>query len=137
MTKAVIDTNVIVSSLIQPLGKPAAILDMVMAEEVEPVVNEAVLAEYADVLNRPKFGFPEALVSGFVDYLKAKSTRCLAIPQPETLPDPDDKVFWDLAVTSNAILVTGNTKHFPSNSEIVMTPARFLEHLASDRRESV
>lgn len=132
MIKAVLDTNVLVSSLIQPLGHPAAILDLFIVGEIDLVVNDAVLAEYEDVLNRPKFNFPRNLVAGTVGYLRAKSSRCYSIPQTDSLPDPDDKVFWDLAVTNNAVLVTGNAKHFPA-SEIVMSPGRFLQFYHEQR----
>ena len=128
MIKAVLDTNVVVSALLQPLGKPAAVLDLVMAGQIDLIVNDAVLAEYEDVLLRPKFGFNEQIVSGFIGYLQQKASRCFAISQPERTPDADDQVFWDLAATNNAVLVTGNTKHYP-DSETVMTPARFLDYV--------
>ncbi len=126
MIKAVIDTNIVVSSLIQPLGSPAKILDLVVAGEIDLIVNDVILDEYETVLRRPKFGFPESLVTGFIDYLRSKASRCISIPQPGSFSDPDDKVFWDLAVTNNAVIVTGNVRHFPK-SDIVMTPTQFLE----------
>lgn len=33
---------------------------------------------------------------------------------PDLLPDPDDLPFLELALTSDATLVTGNLRHFPS-----------------------
>ena len=41
------------------------------------------------------------------------------------MPDEDDRKFYDVAKSSGAFLITGNIKHFPSESFIV-TPADFL-----------
>ena len=41
------------------------------------------------------------------------------------LPDESDRIFYDVARASEAILITGNTKHFP-NEPFIMTPAEFL-----------
>ncbi|MDR0843164.1 MAG: putative toxin-antitoxin system toxin component, PIN family [Acidobacteriota bacterium] len=123
--KAVLDTNVIVSAVIQPLGKPARIFDLFMAKKIDLVVNEVILDEYEAVLRRPKFDFPFSLVTGILTYIRATATDAFSIPQPETVSDPDDQVFYDLAKTSDAVLVTGNTKHYPPDPKI-MTPAQFL-----------
>ncbi|MCL2066565.1 MAG: hypothetical protein FWG99_03770 [Treponema sp.] len=42
-----------------------------------------------------------------------------------TMVDEDDRIFYDAAVKASAYLVTGNTRHFPSES-FVVTPANFL-----------
>lgn len=48
-------------------------------------------------------------------------------PTSETLPDPKDVVFYEIALSKEgSFLVTGNTKHFP-HSPIVVTPAEMLE----------
>lgn len=123
------DTNVLVSALIQPKGPSAAVFDLFMAGGIDLIVNDAVLAEYEDVLKRPKFGFPAPLVEGAVGYIRSKASRCYSVPQPEPFDDPDDKRFWDLAMSNNAVVVTGNARHFPT-SERVMTPREFLEAFA-------
>ena len=51
---------------------------------------------------------------------------CVAVkPSTVELPDEDDRCFYDVAMSCNATLITGNTKHFPSKVS-VMTPAHFL-----------
>ena len=126
------DTNALVSSLLQSKGPSAAILDLFMEDGFDLVVNDSVIAEYEDVLRRPKFGFPESLVRGALGCIVSKASRCYSVPQPESLPDPDDKVFWDLAMSNNAVLITGNVRHFPE-SERVMTPSRFLQYFREGR----
>jgi len=42
-----------------------------------------------------------------------------------SLPDESDRIFYDTACESKAILITGNKKHYP-DEEFIMTPADFL-----------
>ena len=55
---AVIDTNVIVSSLLKPDSIPGAIVDLVVSKIITPLLNQEIINEYVDVLSRNKFGFP-------------------------------------------------------------------------------
>jgi putative PIN family toxin of toxin-antitoxin system len=55
--KVVLDTNVIVSALINPYGAPASILGLVLEEKIELCYDTRILIEYRDVVMRPKFGF--------------------------------------------------------------------------------
>lgn len=58
--------------------------------------------------------------------------HCLNVDAPSggvELPDPKDIVFYNVALAGrdkNALLVTGNIKHFPV-CDFVVTPRRFLE----------
>jgi uncharacterized protein len=54
MIRAVIDTNVVVSASLNDEGLPAAILDLAANKKILMCVSEAVLAEYKEVLNRPR-----------------------------------------------------------------------------------
>ena len=54
MIRAVIDTNVVVSAALVAHGFPAVVLDLVFAGDLVPCVSAAVLAEYDDVLSRPR-----------------------------------------------------------------------------------
>lgn len=62
--KAIIDTNVLVSSLISK-GRRTAVtdfMDKVFAKEIKPVASEDIFKEYRKVLSRPKFGFPKEVM---------------------------------------------------------------------------
>jgi predicted nucleic acid-binding protein len=39
--------------------------------------------------------------------------------------DESDRIFYDTAVTSGAVLVTGNIRHFP-DEPFVLTPTDFI-----------
>jgi predicted nucleic acid-binding protein len=50
--KIVLDTNIVVSGLLQSLGNPARVLMLALAGAVQVCHDERILAEYADVLTR-------------------------------------------------------------------------------------
>ena len=53
--KIILDTNVIVSAFLKPRSKPDRIQRLAFQGELKTVCNEAILAEYLEVLVRPKF----------------------------------------------------------------------------------
>ena len=66
---AVIDTNVLVSTLFSSNGNsnPGIIINQVLEGNITPLVNASILQEYREVLSRPKFNFPESLISALYD----------------------------------------------------------------------
>lgn len=136
MRLAVLDTNVIVSAGIQPGGAPAKLLmDWVLEGEVQVVTCKSIVAEYREVVRRPKFqqyGFPPL----WLEYLIEESMR-LAEPGPwlHTCPDPTDAPLLALAHVAGAWLVTGNLKHFPKairSGVTVLSPADYLAKLGGE-----
>jgi len=55
MLSVVIDTNIILSSLLQPLGPPAQVLYLVRLGFLQMCVSAPACAEYEQVLQRPHF----------------------------------------------------------------------------------
>ena len=127
---AVIDTNVLVSAFLKSTSVPHIVIDYVFAGDIVPLYNEEILAEYKDVLNRPKFHFPKEAVELTVSKIKEIGIHFDSIAVNENLPDPKDVVFY--AVTMNArnekdaYLVTGNIKHF-QKKPFVVTPRQMLD----------
>ena len=127
---AVIDTNVLVSAFLKSTSVPHVVLEYVFAGSIVPLYNNEILAEYKEVLNRPKFHFPKEAVEIVVAKIKEIGIHFDAILVDENLPDPKDIVFY--AVTMNAraendaYLVTGNIKHFPEKP-FVVTPRQMLD----------
>ena len=122
--RAVIDTNVLVSALWSGDGKAAEIVKLVPAV-ITPYFSKAIIDEYTEVLNRPKFDFAtekkEKLLSLMEEFGESVSPNKSAIP----MPDETDRVFYDTAKASGAILITGNKKDYPDEPFIV-TPSVFL-----------
>ncbi|HBN83905.1 MAG TPA: toxin PIN [Clostridiales bacterium] len=98
---AVIDTNVLVSALLKWESIPGAVAIESLVGKITPILNDEILAEYRDVLSRPKF-----------------------------VPDPKDIVFYQVVMevrkTNDAYLVTGNLRHFPVKT-FVVTPREMME----------
>ena len=126
---AVIDTNVIVSALLSRHQDSATvkILDYLYGSTIVPVYNDEILEEYATVLRRTKFNFPESTICATLEAIKAGGVKSDRIRCEEQLPDPKDIVFYEVALSvEDSYLVTGNTKHFPKKP-FVVTPAEMLQ----------
>ena len=54
MIRVVIDTNILVSALLQPESLPAAVLTLALSDELRFCVSDAVFAEYDEVIRRPR-----------------------------------------------------------------------------------
>lgn len=129
--RVVLDTNVLVSGLLNPHGAPGRIVDLVLAGQVTPLYDDRILAEYGEVLARPEFGFDVGDVRVLLDYLRGSCEFVIAEPLAVALPDADDLVFLEVAVAGTAdALVTGNRRHFTplrgSHAVPIESPDRFL-----------
>lgn len=130
--RIVLDTNVLVSGLHNPHGTPGRIVDLVMGSWIQLLWDDRILSEYLDVLVRPELGIELSLAQAVVGYIRLAGERVTALPLPaDTLPDPDDLPFAEVATCGKADgLVTGNLKHFTKWKEqghIVLSPAEFLK----------
>ncbi|MBI3086821.1 MAG: putative toxin-antitoxin system toxin component, PIN family [candidate division NC10 bacterium] len=127
----VLDTNVVVSGLLRPHSKPATILRLVATGVLRVAYDERILAEYREVLRRPKFPFSSEQIRAFLDQTEAEGVPVVALPLRSPLPDPDDAPFLEVAVAAHAdALVTGNPRHYPARVRHgipVMDPASFLD----------
>lgn len=129
---AVIDTNVLVSSLFSHNGtsNPSIVISAVLNGDITPVYNDEIIEEYRDVLSRDKFKFSSVLIdnllAAFTDFgINTVPTDA----SDENFPDEDDIVFYEVALSvEDAYLVTGNTKHFPIKPFIV-TPTQMVDIL--------
>lgn len=114
--KVVIDTNIIVSALLSPYSYSSQVLRLVLTKKIDIALDSRIISEYREVLMRPKFDFELDNVKIIMDYLYDIAEKVIAPPVSISLPDPDDKMFYEVAISSNAeYLITGNKKHFPKN----------------------
>lgn len=127
---AVIDTNVIVSALLNPNSVPGRILKEALDGRITPLLNDEILDEYENVLNRPKFRFDKRDIAVAISGLIDRGVFVDAGPIEDIVYDPKDVVFYAVVMvkreTDDAYLVTGNTKHFPVRP-FVVTPREMLE----------
>ena len=111
--RIVLDTNVLVSGLLNPDGNPGRVVDLFLAGELTLLVDDRMLAGYRSVLHRPKFGLDAADLADFLDLVEVESERVLAVPLETRLPDESDRAFLEVAVAGGAdSLVTGNSRRF-------------------------
>lgn len=128
--KIVLDTNVLVAGLLTPFGPCAQIVRMISSGEVTLCLDARILAEYDEVLRRPKFRFDADKVAALLDYIERSGELVASSPLPDPLPDPDDHPFLEVALACRtACLVTGNLAHFPPKRRQgveVLPPREFL-----------
>ncbi|MBN1458676.1 MAG: putative toxin-antitoxin system toxin component, PIN family [Armatimonadetes bacterium] len=136
--RIVLDTDVLVSGLLSPFGPPGEIVRMVSADAIRLCVDARLLAEYEQVLLRPRFGFDPNAVATLVDYIDATSHKAASVPLGTRLPDPDDEAFLEVAIACGAeYLVTGNLVLFPlgaSAGVAIVSPVAFVEAYRSTGR---
>lgn len=129
--KVVVDTNVLVSGLLKPFRLPGRIVMMISSGELELCYDGRILAEYKEVLKRPKFAFQDKDLDALFYQIKISGQITSSEPLEDSLPDADDEPFLEIAIASNArCLITGNLKHYPKKYRKdvkVLSPADFIK----------
>ena len=134
--RVVLDSNVVVSALLFPQGRLTWIRHTWMRRDYVLLVSAATSKKLIRVLAYPKFGLaPEAIEALLSDYLPFAETVRFVPGEafvPET-PDPDDRIFMELAVAGEAsLLVTGDRalRQVPGPSGLrVVSPEEFRAEL--------
>ena len=131
----VIDTNVVVSGLLNPHGPSARVLDAVLDGRVKQVYDARILAEYRDVLHRPRLKLKPEKISAFLNGLQSQM-KVTPSPLAVAGPDADDIVFVEATLaTTDKTIVTGNLADYPQeilHGARVLTPAQAAAEIAQD-----
>jgi len=139
--KFVLDTNILVSGLLTPFGSSGEILRMVFSGELTLCLDARILAEYKDVLHRPKFKFNRDHISVLLDFIKQYGHFSSSAPLKTRLPDRDDEFFLEVAIAGQAVsLVTGNSVHYPASpfkGINILTPSQFVEFYRNQDKSGV
>jgi putative PIN family toxin of toxin-antitoxin system len=134
--RAVLDTNVILASLLSCDGASFEIMQRLRRGEWRLVLSNHLLLEYEEVLKRNAAGIGLALTE--VDlYLNAicQAAECIALPRPQAprVSDPDDEPLLRLAEASGVRLITThNLRHLQAATAhglTVLSPREFLRIL--------
>ena len=128
---AVIDTNVLVSAMLKFQSVPGQIANEALLGDLIPLLCDEIIAEYREVLARPKFRFDQEAVEILIDGIIARGMFVDVVPLEEIIPDPKDIVFYEVVMEGRkrydgSSLVTGNIRHFPAKS-LIVTPKEMLE----------
>lgn len=141
--RAVFDTNVLVSGLINAEGSPALLLNALFYGRIVPVADTRILSEYVEVLLRDKFRFTKSEVHHFFAAFTPLVEQVLPAPLPSglKLPDPKDGMFVAASLAAGGVpIVTGNARHFPDLSDMgyerpdILSPADMLRKLGLAHR---
>ena len=134
MIRIVLDTNIFISSLLQPRGLPAEVLTLALVgERVRLCVSAEIYSEYEEVIRRPRFRRDEEEIVGALRAIRERGLWIKPSQRIQACSDPDDDVFLECADAAKAhFLVTGNLKHFPASwrDTRIVSARQFLDTLA-------
>jgi len=139
MIRIVIDTNVLISALLQPQGLPAQVLLVTIAGPAARLcVSGEVYAEYEEVIRRPRFKRSESEIADTLRAIREIGVWVKPSHKVRACSDPDDDIFLECAEVARAhYLVTGNLKDFPATwaGTTIVTPHQFLDAMAEIQDE--
>jgi len=136
--KIVMDTNILISGMLNPSGQPGRIVDLLRSGALEIVVDDRILSEYTDVLRREYFQeyFTISEREDVIGYLIKNSLYTLSEVIAHNMPDESDIPFLEIAVSEGVPLITGNLKHYPEPARMgchVLTPRQFIDSLSESQ----
>jgi putative PIN family toxin of toxin-antitoxin system len=116
MMRVVIDTNIVVSALMNPSNAPRHVLRMCLNQELKPLIGSVLFAEYNDVMARDEL-FRKCPVSrsdrdALLDALfrVAEWVKVHFLWRPN-LGDEADNHLTELAVSGGAAVIISANKH--------------------------
>lgn len=130
MIYAVIDTNVIVSSLLTRNhdSATARVMNAVYEGKVIPLVCDEILGEYEEVLHRAQLKLDPAKCDYILSLIRDQAEPMHPVHTDASMPDEDDRVFFEVALAGQDVfdsrLVTGNIKDYPK-ADFVVSPSEF------------
>lgn len=135
----VLDTNVIVSGMLSSTGPPGRLLDMVVLRRLTLGLDDRILAEYREVLGRPKFSISAERLQAFFGIMRyQRNVSAPPVPGLSAI-EAEDTAFLEVAAASGTVLVTGNRRHFPTSTRggvAVLSPAEAWKRLVDRMEES-
>ena len=134
----VIDTNVVLSSLLSRRGASFRLVQRLGSPQFQPVISPPLCLEYEDVFRRPGLlaGYTPQDISDFLDYFLSQCIECRIhfLWRPH-LPDPKDDLVLELALAGGApFIITHNKRHFRRADSLgirAVTPDEFLSILST------
>jgi hypothetical protein len=116
MQKIIIDTNILVSALIQRSYPYFIIYNYAFENLVEVCLSDELLEEYLDVIHRPKFArYPDFLRNAglVLNYMNKNAKKYNPQTTVDAIKDKDDNMLLELALEAKAdFIITGNTNDF-------------------------
>ena len=104
--------------------------DLAASKRILSVVTKEILAEYEEVLRRPRFKLSPARIRKVLAVLRRTSELVKPGRKLTISRDESDNRFYECAEAGAAdFLITGNTLHFPVHHKTtkIVTPREFIE----------
>jgi putative PIN family toxin of toxin-antitoxin system len=111
-------------------GNESLVLTLALSGTFEIGVSPTILAEYQEVLNRPRFKFSKLKLDAFFSRLLTQVTVVHPRNTVDASHDSSDNRFLECAEMIHAdYLVTGSLRHFPAmwKSTKIVNAREFLE----------
>jgi uncharacterized protein len=137
MIRVVIDTNVLVSALLQPESLPATVLMLALSSQIQLCVSDAVFVEYDEVIRRPRLKRSPEIIESTLQSIRKLGHWVKPTVWVTACTDADDNIFIECAQAAGAdYLVTGNQRHFPVRwkKTRVIGARELIEFLISQER---
>jgi uncharacterized protein len=135
MIRVVIDTNILVSALLQPAGLPAQVFVLALGGSIQLCVSGEVYAEYEEVISRPRFQRDQEIIDSTLRAIREQAFWVKPTETVRACSDPDDDIFLECAQASQAAyIVTGNLRHFPEawDRARIVSARRLLEVIQAE-----
>lgn len=98
---AVIDTNVFVSALItkNPESPTRLVYDYIDSGDLIPLYNDEIIAEYREVLSRPKFKLRKEIIDTLLSLVVENGISSDRFAYEESMIDEKDRVFYEVSLS--------------------------------------
>jgi putative PIN family toxin of toxin-antitoxin system len=137
--RVVLDTNVLIGAVITKDTRPDRLYRAWLRGEIELVTSKAQLAEFANVLGRPRLQkYIDAVeAAAIVENIDTRAVMLEDPPDVDLSPDPKDNPILAAAIAGNVdLIVSGDKKHLLALGEVegisIVTAREALER--SSRR---
>ncbi|MEP7129193.1 MAG: putative toxin-antitoxin system toxin component, PIN family [Chitinophagales bacterium] len=135
MQKIVIDTNVMVSAIIQKSFPYLIVNHLFIEQTIQLCISDELMAEYYEVLARPKFvRFQDFFIraESLIAEIETKAVKYFPNNTLDLIKDDDDNRILELAGECEAnFIITGNTNDFTMRNykeSKIVTPREYWEN---------
>lgn len=128
-----VDTNVLLSAALRDKLPERVVLFVAGRDDFRWLVTPEILAEYTEVLRRPKFGLTGESLQRWSELLAMRTMNIGSPPQAPDFPrDPKDAPFLAAALAGHAdFLITGG-RDFLSARDVIATRIMNVAEFASE-----
>jgi len=127
MQKIVIDTNELIFSVLSSKSYSAEIMKMVYDANISLYINAEILEEYAGVLARDKFGLSCERIAKTLQNIRDVGISFNPTRSIIHIRDEDDRIFYDTAKQSGAILISNDDDLLVLNEDFIMNAEAYIE----------